>query len=430
MSFWFGPKRCLVLVVLAAWAVHTAFLGVLPERLRVNESADYRSFYEPVARNGLAGKGWITPEDEPAVRYPPGHPLLLAAVFWASEMTGMPESAALHLFIALAVALYCGLLYAIAERVVGAKTALIATALWITYPVQLWLAKQPNSELPFLVVLFAGIYQLMVALDRQRPVWWQGLAIGACIGGASLIRPITIGISVVLIAGLWLWPNRWTHRMRAIFCLLMVAGNLVVIAPWELWAHARTGEWIPLSSGGVFGLVDGLVIGVRPSSADKVLPVSEDVRDVMQSVLDNENEFESPGDVVRFMAATFASKPVPVVKIFLLKVARAWYATDSQRYEKPLALLQAPYLLLALAGLVLAWRSRGRRRAASQFTLLLVLYFWFMAMLALTMLRYMTPVMALLMIFAALPLGKILRVRPEEGLESVDGNPAIQPDSA
>lgn len=51
-----------------------------------------------------------------------------------------------------------------------------------------------------------------------------------------------------------------------------------------------------------------------------------------------------------------------MVKLFIIKAGRSWYATDSGRYETPIMVIQIFYLALALGGGLLAWKQTGRVR--------------------------------------------------------------------
>ena len=61
-----------------AVVVAALFWSLLPAAYRDNQSTDYTSSYEPVARAILAGRGITDTAGELATRYPPGFSLLLA----------------------------------------------------------------------------------------------------------------------------------------------------------------------------------------------------------------------------------------------------------------------------------------------------------------------------------------------------------------
>src|SRR5215831_16373312 len=74
------------------------FWMILPDTFRINESSDYISFYEPVGRNILAGRGFTRADGSPALVYPPGYPLLLAGLFGFSHLLNISEETILSTF--------------------------------------------------------------------------------------------------------------------------------------------------------------------------------------------------------------------------------------------------------------------------------------------------------------------------------------------
>ncbi|HRO91537.1 MAG TPA: hypothetical protein PLC06_13645, partial [Promineifilum sp.] len=125
--------------------------SLLPAEYRENQSTDYLNAYEPVARAIAAGQG-ITLDGEIATRYPPGFSILLAGVFRSGSTLNVADETALLAFRLVCVGLAVVLVYGLARLVWSPRAALIPALAWMTYPFSLWLAKQPNSEVPFVPV--------------------------------------------------------------------------------------------------------------------------------------------------------------------------------------------------------------------------------------------------------------------------------------
>ena len=49
------------------------------------------------------------------------------------------------------------LVYGIARIILDRRVALITAGLWITYPANLWLTRQPNSKVPFLPLFYLAV---------------------------------------------------------------------------------------------------------------------------------------------------------------------------------------------------------------------------------------------------------------------------------
>ena len=387
---WWG----VALVATVALAGQLLFLVVLPDHHRVNENADYVTFYEPVARAMLAGEAWVTPKGEPAVRYPPGYSLWLALIFGIAETLPGSEHGwliASNVWLAMLGAIFHHLA---ARRMLSPSGAWWASALWLSYLPFLWLSKQPNSEMPFLVALFAACWCFWWAVDRESPI--LGTATGVLVATATLFRPVTL-LLVVPMALVVLVHRAVTLRARSWLVVCLLVGHGLTLMPWELWAHAQTGRWLPVSSGGRLSLLDGLTLAAKPERDGPDVPA--DVKALMEHIQRERRSIRGPMDALRFMGEHAST--TTQLKMLWVQASRSWYATESLRFESKLALFQIPYLVLTLWGLWTLWARGGRSRLVGIFILLATLYFWAMTIVVLSILRYMVPAMALLMMAAA-----------------------------
>jgi 4-amino-4-deoxy-L-arabinose transferase-like glycosyltransferase len=396
---------------LFALTAHLLFLGILPNHWAQNESTDYFSFYEPVARNLVQGNGLVTSDGSPAVRYPPGYPLILAGLIKFAQGSGLREPVVLRTFVALVATVTPMLVYGITAAVFEQGVAFVAAVLWAVYPFYLWLTKQPNSEIPFILFFFLAVYLFVRSMDFHRFAAWPGFAVGVSVGIASLVRPIALALSGALLLALWFCGRVWTKRQRRLFSVLLLFGNVLVVLPWELWAYEKTGHWVLLSTGGPPSIIDGLTFALKERDNGTTLSVSPEVRNLMQAVKDQSGQLQSTSAIATFLAKKSKSEPFAVLELILLKARRAWYANDSQSLERWIALLQAPYLLLAAVGAVVATKLGLGQRRLTLVVLLVTGYFWIMTIAALPVLRYMVAAMGLLMPFVSLALvvaGKFL----------------------
>jgi Dolichyl-phosphate-mannose-protein mannosyltransferase len=365
--------------------------------MRLNENDDYKGFYEPVARNVIAGHGFTSTDGTPALRYPPGYPLLLASLFRLSDFLHISEETILSTFILISMGSSSVFVFLLARSVWGARSALVSSLVWMTYPVTLWLTKQPNSEIPFLVVFYGGFCLFWHALLGKRRAWPVFFLVGLLAGFAMLIRPIAVGIGLLMGATLWVVDREVTVRFRAFLVMMVLLGNLVAILPWQTWVYSVTGKVVVLSWGGVPSIRDGLTFGVAQTSTGyrQTVNVPQDVTTLMQDILVHSNEMRSLGGVVAVMTDKLRTQPLTVVQLFGVKAARSWYGTDSGRFELQIMLIQAPYLVLILWGGVCAWRQGGIAKQLTICVCLMLLYFWGMTVFALSILRYMAPMIGL-----------------------------------
>jgi len=395
-------------VVLAAVLINLVFLAALPYRWRRSQSVDYPLHYASVAHNLLAGEGLRNSEGAPAITYPPGYAFILAGVFAVSRGTGISEMNAVRGFNVVALAATSLLVYAVANMLFGIRTARLSALCWMTYPLPLWLTKQPNTELAFLVAFFGMTYLVLRIFLREGPGTGLAFAAGALVGTASLIRPAAIALSFPVALALFRGSRRRPAKARWRLCALLFLGNLLMVAPWEIWAFRQVGEVIPLSTAGGTSILDGVTLDITAEESNRVVRIPEDVRALIRACVQREAELKTPGTIGRFLGRTLLDEPGTVMKLVAIKAIRSWYATDSQRFEPTVAMIQAPYLLLAGAGAFAAWRRGEIGRKYIGFTAWILSYFWGMTILVLSIARYMIPPMGLLIVFCGFSLSSVL----------------------
>jgi hypothetical protein len=288
----------------------------------------------------------------------------------------------------------------LAEKVFNLKVAVIAGLLWITYPLNLFTASSTGSEALFIAILYACLLVYVLGLIRGNPSWAAVLLTGALAGAASLIRPIGALIGALLAVVLLFICSDVPLRRRFVLGATLVFANLIVIAPWLVWSSARAGEVVPLSTGGPASVLDGLTIGADPSEPSDVdLPAS--ARQVTEIAWREREALTSTGAIASFMFKEMRRRPLGAATLIGAKALHAFYASDSRSLDKVLALMQLPYLLLIGFGLMKARGADTLVRSFLVVSLVLSLYFWVMTVAALSIVRYMTPVLGLLLIFAA-----------------------------
>jgi 4-amino-4-deoxy-L-arabinose transferase-like glycosyltransferase len=370
----------------------------------VNDNHDFIRFYFPVAQNILGGKGIVTETRESPYRYPPGFPLILAGVLKASGWAGLDEETALQSISFATSILTAALIFRMTSRAFGRPTAVVAALAWLTYPFYLWDTKQHSSEQPFFIVFLLLVDCLILGLGSEAPRRWRGLLAGVLVGIAALIRPVAVALSAPLCVLVLIIARRWTARGRLLFCACLVLGNLVAISPWEYYLWQKTGRFLPLSDNGPYSIWDGIALTrcITLYDGKPFPPIPDDVRSLMREVELREDAMSrSTGRIGSFLRDAAVERPLTAAKLYALKVVRCWYATFTVRFEKYSAAIQLPYVVLAAYGLAGAWRRGGPARDLALITVLIVLYFWAMTVLVVSVLRYMMPVMALLMVFVA-----------------------------
>jgi hypothetical protein len=407
---WSVPRWAIALAIPVVATL--AFWLVLPPAYRVAESSDFETFYRPVAEQIRAGHGIVLPNGAPALRYPPGYPMIIAATLGVSDALKITETAALDILTLLCVAVSSLLLHLMAREAYDGWLDLAPSAAWSTYPLALWLTKQPNSEVPFTVLLFGTVYVVWLLTRRSTP--HLGLAAGAGVlcGAAMLVRPIAILLPAVFAAVVWLLGFEWPRGARALAAAAIIGASALVVAPWEIHAGRAEGRFVPLSTGGEATMRDGLTFGVNTNKSYRQgIWVPDAVRTVMIRFYAQYDSLTSFRAIVRATGKELADHPVGVAGLVGMKMTRAWFGTDSQRMERYILLIQAVYLTLLGWGAWVAWRKGGDKRRLAIIVLGVLATCWAMSVLTLPLVRYMVPAIGLMFVLLPAVFGARERAR-------------------
>jgi hypothetical protein len=187
--------------------------------------------YASTARALADGRGYTLvhlPETPPQTKYPVLFPAVLAGLVLIRP-TFADALVAMQWLTLLTAALAVGLsyLYLVRFGYAGRVSAAAATALFATTPAASFYGSQVLSEMPFAVLVVAGLWRLEATLEQDGPSLGAQLATGLLIalplvcraaGLATLLAGVAIVIArrapvrwvligVLPIAGLWLYPT-------------------------------------------------------------------------------------------------------------------------------------------------------------------------------------------------------------------------------
>lgn len=382
----------IALVFMASVTITLLFGTILPVAYRQNESTDYFVYYEPVARNILTGNGIVLSDHQPALSNPPGYAFILAGIFGLARLLSLPEALVNSGFALIFMAISATFIFLFARKVWGMPGAWVSVLFFMTYPFVLWLTKQPASEVPFMAAFYASVYLFWVGLENNKSAWVI-LALSGCLAGiAMLIRGIAIGVGVVLVVLLFVLKKNISVKRRFFEAFILLLTNVLVVIPWIFLAYQETGQIILLGTNGIPSIRDGLTFAVVSKGYRQKIEVPPDVANLQNELLAENASMDSFGTIARIVFGFLIKEPVPVVKLFLVKMLRSWYGTDSGANEFAISMIQIFYGVLALIAILAVWFNRRNTPGLLLFVGVFVLYFWGMTTLVLSILRYMVPI--------------------------------------
>lgn len=373
------------------------FKDVGPAQHRIPDT-DYLTTYKPIAEDILNGNIFEGIDTSGRItEVPPGYPLILSIIFWISNLSGINEFDLIVLFNIIVSALSACLVFKIGNHIFGRKIGLISALLWMSYPFNLWFIKNPNTEVPFIFLLYLGIYLYLIVLDR---ISFKNIFItGIIIGFASLVRPISILLFFPFILLVFLIKTI-PQKYKYFIAVILIVGNILAILPWEVYAFFKIKEIIPLSTLGTIAINEGLTFALQSGEGGNEVVVPSDVRELMEKI--NARPFNTGGEIVGFYVRELINNPTPLFKLLGIKMARAWYATSQKWYEGRILIIQFFYLLTAFLGITYMLKVYRNKTRYAIFLLSIISYFWLITIATLSVLRYMVPAMGLVIIFSAI----------------------------
>lgn len=382
-------RHCVPVVIGISLLVQLAAVRLLGTFEPRSVPFDYLNRYRPQAETILAGGGMLL-HGEP--RTPPAYPLALAGAIALCRGPGIGPDGAARLLNLVLMALTAALLTAAVRRALGERVALFSGLAFATYPFAVYLGLAPGPEPLYLFSL--SLTAWLVAATMGRSPWWAAAA-GALAGYSMLVKPI----------GLLLPPFYATAYLAAGYrsCAsgprfarpgLVLAAAALAVLPWQVCLRDNGIRDVVLSSLGSATAYEGWTYGLSAGAGGDRADLPGDVTALMGRIA-GEGKDAPVARLYGVIAREGSQRPAALAKLAALKLVRPWYGTDEQWHERTIALVQALYLLAAVAGLVLWLRGKGGRPLLATLAAITLCH-WLMAFATLSILRYMMPVSLLL----------------------------------
>lgn len=364
---------------------------------------DYLYYYAPVADSISEGQG-IPVKEYIGTRYPIGYPFILSVLFSTSDLLDIERLKLIVIFNVLVTALATCFLFLFVKSIFNKKIALISAFLWLSYPFNLWFIKNPNTEVPFILLFYLALW--MYVLGIQKHSFKLFLVSGALIGFMSLIRPISIFLPTLFVIFIFFLVKKSQLAQKILLSSLLLAAYIIVISPWIIYVYLNIGKVIPLSAGGPPSISAGLTMMISEAEERGKVILPPDVINLINK--SKNRNMESFENIASFSIQELINQPIVFLKLIGIKMTRAWYATSATWWEKQILLIQLIYLIPGLVGIILWFKKFKNKILYFIFLLTIIFYFWAVTVAALSILRYMIPVMAIWMIFVAITVNTIL----------------------
>ncbi|MEA2385316.1 MAG: hypothetical protein QOH72_5287 [Solirubrobacteraceae bacterium] len=271
----------LALVVAGALVLRLEAAADRPGR----SSADERA-YVRLARDLRAGTGYGDAGLAHPLHWAPGAPALFAL---ADAVSGHAAGSRIDTRAgrraqAVVGALTVGAAFALAALVAGAVAGLVAAAAVAFYPPMVAATAHLTSEPLGALAITAALAAVAWAWARAGPRAF--VVAGAVAGAACLVRADLLLAVLVLVPAVGiLHARRAGWRAGTAVAGALLAGVLVLVAPWSIWASRAAGTFVPITDGASSTLLvatylpgDGTIFGFKHAMAAETRRVHPELR--------------------------------------------------------------------------------------------------------------------------------------------------------
>jgi hypothetical protein len=383
----------------------------------------YADGYDQLAANLAAGNGYrFYPDTAQTLMREPGYPLLLAGIYKVFGNSFVVVKL-LNMFLAFGVAY----LMTLVARRVSSNSLLIfgSPLLFLFHPETLIAESRGGVEILFAFMLTLYIFTVYRACKSNR--WPDYVISGAVLGATLLVRSTPILFPVVLFGYLAFVKREGEALLRVVrHFVLVILTMFVVISPWIIRNYLLTQKFVPTASVLGVSAQTGLYLSTHPQVGNVQVDwqASLERNRLAQELgypfrVGYYQYFYSASDELAFsqylfrrVVRKYEAYPFLFIKTLTINLFKFWCGGKTGKSVAIDAIVQFPFLGLAIAGVVLCIKA-GRAKIIAPLALLCA-YIVAVSLPILAQARYgepLVPFMSILAAIAVLALRQRLRER-------------------
>lgn len=229
-------------LVLLSFAIRLCFINI-PQNI-----GDDAANYAVLGKNLIEGRGFVGISGQIDSFSSPLYPFFIGIFYLFIknlELAGRLVSVLFGTLLIVPV-------YFLSKRIYNKKVAIISSILVVFYFVLIQYSIEVLSESMYTFLLAVGVLIGYIALVEQKNILY--LLAGFIFGLCYLTRAEGIGYVLVLILMMgifWLLNQKREAKRKLFICsILLILGLFIVSAPYLVFFHDQTGEWIVGQKGG------------------------------------------------------------------------------------------------------------------------------------------------------------------------------------
>ena len=228
--------------------VHAAFFIVYQQPdwdVAWSDQGGYQQLGAAMARSGEFTRYPDSPTFIPEVIRTPGYPAFVAVIYKLFGVSTLPVAIAQ----AFVFVLICFMVYAIANRLAGARTARVAAIMTALFPPLPYYGALVLTEVWTTFVLIGAMLVCLRAVQSGRTR--DFLIAGALFSGATIVRPAFILLPFGLAIAMPLLVPAERHRRRIGQWAALALVAAITMVPWFTYNYVYLGRFTLSPAGGV-----------------------------------------------------------------------------------------------------------------------------------------------------------------------------------
>ena len=419
------PAVLIGIVLLLEAVAFTTVLPAIQSAMAPNYGISFTDNYQLLGQHLAAGEGFrFTLDTSLTLMREPGYPFFLAGLF---TVFGYSLTAArmANLLFAFGSAL---LVSHLARKVSGSELAArVAPLLFLVHPGVILSEARGGVECLFILLLMLFFWKLLQALDsaRMKDYLLAGLLLGlsATVRSTALLFPGFLLIYFVFFERVR--PSLVTMASRV---AVMMLAAFLVLSPWIVRNYKLVHEFVPTASVMGVSAYSGYHICTNLTFRNTLHDVDAAAGDARAALARQQGYkfkemdnlyylyFFSPKDEITFneyLAKTvmghYRESPGLFISCVSKNLFHFWFSGRNWTVTAINVVIQLPYLVLGILGMIWGWRSENRPAFAT--FVLFIVYTMAVYLPILAQVRYSMHLIPLLCICAAIPVAGFWRKR-------------------
>lgn len=367
----------------------------------IEENEILAAFYKSEQSNNLEKR-----YEALKINHPPGYPIFVALNYKIADILQFERIPFLKFVETIVYGLSAITLFFVFKLFFSNHDSIFGTILWIINPLNLWLTRNPHSEIPFFLFFFLSLFFFFQMRSERNNLYL--VLFSLCVAITIFIRSAAIYLPLVclLVTISSLSFNKtetFTIKQRIGICFI----PYLLIAPWITFISIEHKAFVPIANSGQKMIYNGLTY-LKKKGDDEFIEASIQIKDLITQI-EKSVDALTPGEEANskqlVIIKNLIHDPYTTMKIITLKLVKSTHATWSKRDEHKIFWFNLIFFILAAYGLLL-----NQKNKYLQLAIVFLIYSFAICIVTAPIVRYMVPALGLFSVYVAISLRRLFLI--------------------